>query len=256
VLRQRPAARLAAALLALLALAVTACEPRTTNPPTTPGTKRIVLYGDSMPSWLLGKGSSRGLDKTKFTVLDGSVSACDGDSPFRDARWVDNKIVPVVPFCKLGWRKHYPPYLATRPDAAVIMGGTHAMLDHMMNGVWVHPCSATGRKAYYDDIKARLNYLNSYADEVFVVLPAWPGPKSRWIMPADYIARADCVREELQRAATIRRAHVIDFGTYLCPTSKTVCKDYRSGNSIHVDDTKAPTVLKWLLTSVAAELPS
>jgi hypothetical protein len=253
VLRPRLAGRFALVLLSLVALATTACEPVNTNPPTTPGTKRIVLYGDSIPSWLVGTGSA-GLDKTKYTVLNGAVSACDGDLPFRDARWVDNKVVPVTDWCKKGWRKHYPPFLATRPDAVVIMGGTHAMLDHKMNGVWVNPCSATGRKAYYDDIRSRLLYLRNYADDVFVVLPAWPGPQSRWIMPADYTARADCVREELERAATVRHAHIIDFGAYLCPVSKTSCNADRGTNGIHVDADKASTTLAWLLATVDAQI--
>lgn len=241
-------------MIALAALLLSSCEP--TNPPTAPGTDRIVLFGDSLPAWLLGRGSGRGLDHTKFTVVNGTMSACDGSLPFYDARWQTSEVVPVTDACKRGWRKQYPPFLETRPDAAVIMGGTHAMLDHRMNGVWVHPCTAKGRKWAYDDMKARLLYLKAHADRVIVVLPAWPGPNSRWIMPPDYLDRADCVREELRRAADIRHASVIDFGAYLCPTSRTSCGNSRSGNGVHVNEADAARVLAWLLTTVGQTIHS
>jgi hypothetical protein len=237
-------------LLTVGVLGVAACEPRDTNPATLPGTKRVVMFGDSLPSWLLSEGPD-GVDTTKYTVIDGAVSACDGTLPFHDARWKDDEVVPVIPWCKQGWRKHYPPYLQTRPDVAVIMGGTHAMLDHRIDGAWVHPCRAAARNWYYADIKARLLYLKAHADRVVVVLPAWPGPNSLWLLPADHAKRANCVREELVRAATVRNVPVVDFAAYACPGLPTACLDVREDNGIHVDPEDAADALRWLLPRVA-----
>lgn len=236
--------------IALVALLLAACQP--TNPPTRPGTQRVVMYGDSVPAWLIGKGSDRGVDLTKFTLLNGTMSACDGSLPFYDARWTNNDVVPVTDACKQGWRKQYPPFLQTRPDVAVVMGGMHTMLDHKIGGAWVHPCKAEARNWYREDIKARLNYLKAHSNRVVLVLPAWPGPNSRWIMPVDYVKRADCVRQVMADAAAVRGVPTIDFGAYLCPTSPTVCKPYRNDDGIHIDVAKAPTVLKWLLTTVGS----
>jgi hypothetical protein len=247
--RLRHLAKVAALLSVVAGMSgVTACEP-SSNPPTTPGTARVVLYGDSIPAWLIGAGAADGIDRTKFTVLNGAVSACDGSLPFYDARWGTNEVVPVTPFCRQGWRKQYPPFLETRSDIALIMGGTHAMLDHKIDGVWVHPCRAAARSWYYEDLKARLSYLKVHSDRVVLVLPAWPGPNSRWIMPTDYLKRATCVREEMVRAASVRRVPTIDFGSYVCPTAQTVCESFRNDNGVHVDADDAADALRWVLES-------
>lgn len=234
------------ALAALAVVAMAACQPVGHNPPTAPGTKRIVLYGDSVPSGLVGTGSS-GLDTTRFTLLNATISACDSSLPFYDERSTTGAVVEVAPGCADGWKVHYPPWLATHADIAVIMGGVHTMLDHRIGGTWVGPCTTTARTWYRNDLRARIAYLDDHATTVVVVLPAWPGPLSRFIMPSDYVARADCVRQTMTEAATAAGAALVDLGAYLCPTSPTACLPYRTTDGIHIDAGKAAEVLRWLL---------
>ncbi len=83
--------RLAAVLIAGVALIVTACDP--TVPPTAPGTKRVVLLGDSVPSWLIKDGSA-GVDTTKITLINGTLEACDGAKDNPPARSTLGKVAP------------------------------------------------------------------------------------------------------------------------------------------------------------------
>lgn len=246
--RGRGRSTVGAIALAVAALAVTACQP--TPIPTRPGTERVVVFGDSIPSWLLRDGSGRGVDTTRFTLVDGTLGACEPAIPYWEARASTGKLVPVPAACRTGWRKLYPPHLTVAADVAILMPGTHAMLDHQIDGVWAHPCHAAARTWFRDDITARLRYLQANAGRAVLVLPPWPEPLSRWIMPADMVKRADCVRREMRAAATARGVATVDLGTYLCPTAPTTCKPYRTQDGMHIDPAKAPTVLKWLLTTV------
>lgn len=240
--------------LALAALALGACQPAVdpTNPPTTPGTERVVVFGDSIPDQLFEHGSAKGIDARRFTAIDGSLSACDSSLPFYYSLTGSGAVVPATDACKRGWRKQYPPFLQTRPDVVAIMGGMHAMLDHRIAGVWTHPCDPVARTWYREDIKARLTYLVPRADRVVVVLPAWPGPKGRFVYPEDYVARADCVRQELVAAASARGVPTVDLGAHLCPTAPDACGPTREGDGVHIDRASAPAVLAWLLSALVA----
>ena len=251
-MRPRPdrRSRWAAVALAALALLVTACQP--TPVPTRPGTDRIVLLGDSIPAFLIRDGAATGVDTSRFTLVDGTLSACEPTVPYVEARASTGKVVPVPDACRTGWRKLYPPHLTVAPAVAVVMPGTHAMLDRRIDGVWTHPCRAAARNAYRADVLARLRYLKATVDQVVVVLPAWPEGLARWIIPeADRVQRATCVRDELLAAAQARGVPLVDFGAYLCPTSPTACRAYRTKDGMHVDPGRASAALRWLLTEVA-----
>jgi hypothetical protein len=86
---------------------------------------------------------------------------------------------------------------------------------------------------------------------VVLVLPAWPTPLSGWIMPADFVKRADCVRSWMRSAAAATGAVVVDLGSRLCPTGPTTCVDQRVGDGVHVDAEHAATVVAWLLGEAA-----
>ena len=228
-------------------IGLVACQPVDHNPPTTPGTQRIVLYGDSVPSGLVGAGASSGLDRSRYTLLNATISACDSALPFFEERSGTGETVELSPDCPSGWRSHYPPWLATKADTAIVMGGVHTMLDHRINGVWAHPCGLKAFNWARNDMIDRITYLKEHASRVVIVLPAWPGPKSRFIMPADYLARADCVRQALAEAADTQGAALVDLGTYLCPTSPTACRAYRDVDGIHIDHNRSAEVLRWVL---------
>jgi hypothetical protein len=245
--RNRTIVRAAAGALALFAVALTACEP--TPVPTRPGTERVVLLGDSIPSWLI-KDGMKGVDQTKITLVDGTLISCDGARNNPPARAVTGKVVPTPAACAKGWPSMHPPYLGERADVAVVMTSIHAMLDHQLSGTWRHPCHAPARSWYQNDMTSRLNWLKTKADRVVLVLPAWLGTNSGWIMPADRIARADCVRAALKAAASSAGVAVVDFGAYLCPTGPNACKPWRTKDGMHIDPVRAPSALGWLSKAV------
>lgn len=236
----------AAGALALLAIALTACQP--TPPPTRPGTERMVVLGDSIPDWLIRDGSA-GVPTAKVTLVNGTLDACEGAKDNPPARSRTGKVVPTPTACAKGWPSMYPPHLTIRADVAVVMSSTHAMLDHLLSGTWRHPCHTPARSWYQADMTARLNYVKTRADRVVLVLPAWPGTNSGWIMPADSTARADCVRSVLRAAARATGVTVLDFGTYLCPSGATSCKPWRTGDGMHIDKARAPSALGFIVNS-------
>ncbi|MCU1369372.1 MAG: putative acyltransferase [Ilumatobacteraceae bacterium] len=239
--------RAAAGVLALSAAALTACEPAPV--PTRPGTERVVLLGDSIPNWLIRDGM-KGVDTTKITLVDGTLEACDGARNNPPARAVTGKVVPTPAACAKGWPSMYPPHLTVHTDVAVVMTSVHAMLDHQLSGTWRHPCHTPARTWYQNDMTSRLNWLKTKAERVVLVLPAWLGTNSGWIMPSDRIARADCVRSVLKAAARSAGVTVVDFGAYLCPTGPNACKPWRTKDGMHIDPVRAPSALGWLSKAV------
>jgi hypothetical protein len=248
-LRRLAFVRITAGALALLAVVATACEP--TPIPTRPGTKRVVILGDSIPDWLIRDGSAA-IDTSKVTLIDGTLEACDGARNNPPARARTGKTVPTPAACAKGWPAMYPPHFTTRADVAIVMTSTHAMLDHLLSGTWRHPCHSPARTWYQDDMTARLRYLKGRADRVVLVLPAWPGTNSGWIMPPDYVTRADCVRSVLKAAARAAGAVVVDFGAYLCPSGPTACKPWRIHDGMHLDKVRAPSSLGFVVNSSLA----
>jgi hypothetical protein len=248
----RPARRTRLAVLVALAALVgaTACEPE-----TKPGTARVVVFGDSVPNFLLRDGPA-GVDGDAITLIDGTKTACEGARGNPLARNRAGQIVGSTPECGPGWPSLYPPKLGIRADVAIVMGGNRAMLDHLLDGTWRHPCHSPFRTWYRGDLEERLAYLRTRADRVVLVLPAWPTPLSGWIMPADYVKRADCVRSWMRSAAAATGAVVVDFGAFLCPTGPTTCTDWRLGDGVHVDAEHAATVVAWLLASAAPPAPA
>lgn len=251
--RHRTVVRAAMGALALLALALTACEP--TPVPTKPGTQRVLVLGDSIPNWLI-KDGTKAIDQNTTTLVDGTLEACDGARNNPPARAVTGKVVPTPAACAKGWPSMYPPHLTIRPDVAIVMTSTHAMLDHQLNGTWRHPCHTPARTWYRDDMASRLTYLKARADHVVVVLPAWPGTNSGWIMPKDYVARADCVRAAIRDAARSAGVTAIDFGAYLCPDGKTACKPWRIKDGMHIDAVRAPSALGWTTKAAMTSAPA
>lgn len=236
-------------LLTVALVAATACEPAPVTP-TAPGTQRVVILGDSVPSYLFASGSA-GIDATRFTAIDGSLWACDGADGNPPARSVTGAVVATSDACDRGWTKLYPPHLTLPTDVAVVMVGPHAMLDHQLDGTWRHPCHAPARSWYQGDLTRRLQYLAGAAVRVVLVLPAWPGDLSGWIMPADRAKRADCVRGVMRAAASAAGVATVDLGARLCPGGPTTCNDWRDADGVHVDREDAGAAMAWLLDAVA-----
>ncbi|HWJ98861.1 MAG TPA: hypothetical protein VNQ33_11930 [Acidimicrobiales bacterium] len=243
LLRHRTLVRTAMGVAALSAVLLTACEPTTV--PTKPGTQRVLVLGDSIPSWLI-KDGTKTINQATTTLVDGTLEACDGARSNPPARAVTGKVVPTPAACAKGWPSMYPPYLKIRPDVAIVMTSTHAMLDHQLDGTWRHPCHAPAHAWYQNDMAARLAYLKSHAGRVVVVLPAWPGTNSGWIMPKDSVKRADCVRADIRAAARTAGVTAIDFGAYLCPDGPSACKPWRTKDGMHIDPVRAPSALGWV----------
>lgn len=234
------------ALVALVALVgATACEPE-----TKPGTDRVVVFGDSVPNWAIRDGQA-GIDQATYTFIDGTLAACEGTADNPPARSRSGAVVSTPAACDQGWPGLYPPKLGIRADVAIVMAGNHAMLDHQLDGTWRHPCHSPFRTWYQADLEARLAYLKGKAAKVVIVLPAWPGSNSGWIMPDDRAKRADCVRSHTRAAATAKGVTVVDLGTYLCPTGAASCNTWRSKDGVHIDPERAASVMSWLLAQAA-----
>ena len=238
---------------AVAVVLLVACQPAEVA--TKPGTSRVVLLGDSMPNWLVRDGSS-GISKAPITLVDGTLAACEGAAGNPPARSRSGSIVPSPSACAGGWAGLYPKHLGTRADVAVVMAGTHAMLDHLLSGTWRHPCHAPFRTWYQGDLQNRYRYLHQHADRVVAVLPAWPQSLSQWIMPSDYVKRADCVRSITAAAAKATGTEVVDLAEELCPTGPTACRSWRTKDGLHVDKAKAATVLAWLVAQLPTTPPA
>jgi hypothetical protein len=171
------------------------------------------------------------------------------------ARIRDGTIHFMTPECAKGWKAQYPPQLVFAPDRVLVAGGVNAMLDHKLDGVWRHPCHSEARRWYHDDLVARLRYLRTRSPRVVLVLPPWPGENSGWIMPADMVARADCVRASMHDAARDTGTPTVDLGAKLCPNPSACARPYRTKDGIHVDVAKAAEILTWLLKATKSAAP-
>ncbi|MFN8018450.1 MAG: hypothetical protein U0P45_10030 [Acidimicrobiales bacterium] len=233
---------------AVVAVVLCACQP--VEVATKPGTTRVVVFGDSMPSWLIRDGAKAVASKP-VTLVDGTLAACEGAAADPPARSRSGSIVPTPGNCAAGWTSLYPPHVKVKADVAVVMAGTHAMLDHLLSGTWRHPCHAPFRAWYQADLEGRYRYLRTRASRVVAVLPSWPEAKSQWIMPSDYVKRADCVRSITAAAAKATGTTVVDLGAELCPSGPTApCRSWRTKDGLHVDAARAGTVLWWLVAQV------
>lgn len=212
---------------------------------------RVVVMGDSVPFSMV-QHASLTPPRPGLQVIDGSINGCDGSDAPPPARSRTGALVQPSDACRTGWSTLYPPVLAIRPDLVILVVGPHAMLDHQFDGAWRHPCHQPPRSWYRTDLTNRLSYLASAADEVVLALPAWPGPNSIWIMPSDFVKRADCVRDVMQQAATATGTPVVDLGAHVCPSGPTACDPLRTKDGIHFDPSASAGVLGWLLDAALA----
>lgn len=210
------------------------------------GRPRVAVLGDSIPQSLIEHGTTASTT-SRFVVVDGTVAACDGADDPPPARTREGVTHFMTPECQAGWKVQYPPHLAHPADRAILMTGINAMLDHELGGAWRHPCHALSRDWYRTDLENRLRYLHTRAVRVVLVLPAWPEENSQWIMPPDWILRADCVRGVMRQAAHASGTPTIDLGARLCPSGPRACRAYRELDGIHVDVAYTPEILDWLL---------
>jgi hypothetical protein len=209
---------------------------------------RTVVFGDSIPDSLINNGSA-GTDLSRYELVNGTVPACDGvDRPPR-ARIRDGTIHFMTAECARGWKRQYPPDLVFEADRVILATGVNAMLDHELHGIWRHPCHTAARDWYRSDLANRLRYLHTRADRVVLVLPPWPGENSGWIMPADMVARADCVRGVMAEAARQTGTPMVDLGARVCPNPRACARPYRTRDGIHVDVAKSAEILTWLLAA-------
>jgi peptidoglycan/LPS O-acetylase OafA/YrhL len=223
------------------------------------GPARLAILGDSVPSWIIRDGGS-GLDPKEVALVDGTLVACDGARGNPAARGRSGALVPTPGGCT-GWPTQYPQYFERDDDVAVLMIGSHAVLDRQIEGQFRGPCDPVAAAWYRNDVQQRLTFLHRYAAHVVLVLPAWADDRAQWLYPSDHIARMDCVRTALSGAAKADRAAIIDFATYVCPDGPGRCRRLRVRDGMHLDAAKAPAALRWLVHRVIevtgpAPLPS
>jgi peptidoglycan/LPS O-acetylase OafA/YrhL len=218
------------------------------EPPAAPPV--VVLFGDSVPAWLVRDGGWA-LDPAAVTLVDGTAEGCDGAEGAPVGR-AGTGVVVTVPETCTGWRTQYPPVVEGFPvDVAVLAVGTGAVLDRQLDGEFVGPCTDRAAAWYRADVVARLRYLATVADRVVLVLPAWAESWSGWVNPPDHRERTDCVRATLLAAvaevAPEVPVDVVDLGAHLCPDGPDACRPVRETDGVHVDAAAAGPVLQWLV---------
>ncbi len=232
-------------------------SPTTTSAEGAGDPTTVLLLGDSVPNWLVRDGAY-GLDPEQVALIDGTSEGCDGAEGAPVGRAGTGVVVTVPPSCT-GWRTQYPPFLSgTRPEIAVLMVGSGAVLDRQIDGTFRGPCSAEGEAWYRADVAERLRFLAERSERVVVVLPAWAEEWSGWVNPPDHHERTDCVRtiltEEAAQASTPDRpVSIVDLAEHLCPDGPGRCRPVRQRDGVHVDPSAAPDVLRWVLTEAIAQ---
>lgn len=222
--------------------------PPVDGPPAGPPV--VVLFGDSVPAWLVRDGGWS-LDAASVTLVDGTAEGCDGAEGAPVGR-AGTGVVVTVPETCTGWRTQYPPVVeGFAVDVAVLAVGTGAVLDRQLDGEFVGPCTDRAAAWYRADLVARLRYLATVADQVVVVLPAWAEAWSGWVNPPDHRERTDCVRvtmlASVEEVAPEVAVDVVDLGAHLCPDGPDACRPVRETDGVHLDPDAAGPVLEWLV---------
>jgi len=257
-----------AVLVAMPAAASTAVAPpiisaSTTTPPATvapstvagettttvPPPLVMAVFGDSVPAWLLRDGAAS-VTRTDVVLVTAAHEACDAmvDTPAsRDKFGVE--LHPPAD-CE-DWDTYYPKVLddsGVHVDVAVLVLGMAPVLDHKIDGQWVHPC--TSIDWYLKDVAERLDFFHSRNVPVVWALPGQLGQHSQFLVPDDYRERMDCVRAGLTKFAADQGVPTIDMQPAVCPNDD--CEAVRGGDGVHVDAAAAPKVLNWLIDEVIA----
>jgi len=213
--------------------------------PVVAGPPSVVLLGDSLPAFLVRDGGAA-LDPDEVTLVNGTLEACDGAEGAEEAKARSGALVPIPEGCT-GWSTQYPAFFEGRADIAVLMVGGHAVLDRNIDGEFHGPCESIARDWYRNDLRKRLAYMQTKADKAVLVLPAWGDRLSGWINPADHINRTNCVRATMRSAAISEGVPYLDFGRYLCPETRDVCRPVRTRDGVHLDVRAAPDALQWVI---------
>ncbi|MEY2450431.1 MAG: hypothetical protein QOD92_5, partial [Acidimicrobiaceae bacterium] len=209
--------------------------------------RTVAVFGDSVPDWLLRDAAPK-FNRTDFVVLNEAHEGCDGaiDEPL--AQGANGDELRRGPQCQ-PWPKSYPAVVENpwQPvDVALLVIGQAPLLDHMIDGQWVHPC--VDMQWYSSDVAARIEYLTKHVGTVEVVLPSWADDSIALYLPADHETRYSCVRDQLLQVAERAGVMTLDLADILCPSGPARnCPGYRHRDGLHVDPDRAPMVLDWML---------
>ncbi len=218
--------------------------------PPTPTTV-MALFGDSVPAWLVRDGAAS-FHRTDVVLVNGAREACDAmiHTPVSRDR-VGAELRPP-PDCE-EWDTWYPKVLdriaagaGHTPEIAVLVLGQAPVLDHLVNGNWVHPCDDLSW--YLDDVARRVDYLRGRGLQVVFALPARLGSRSQFMVPDDYARRMGCIRTALIDFVDQEHLPSIDLDRVLCPAND--CEALRTHDGVHVDPARAGDVLQWLVNQV------
>jgi peptidoglycan/LPS O-acetylase OafA/YrhL len=220
--------------------------------PAAPSRPKVVaVFGDSVADWLL-RDSAASFDRTDVSVIDAAIEGCDGVVDEPEARHRTGNAMPVPEGCD-EWPVTYPRAVEAsggRVDVAVLMVGNRPIVDHRVGGQWISPCD--DMQWYIEDLRVRLDWLESHADRVVVVLPAWGGRGLSFFATDDHLVRTACVREQMTGVVAGSGAALIDLSTILCPLGpEGACPDIRL-DGLHVVAAEAPGVLDWVLDAALA----
>ncbi len=213
----------------------------------------MAIFGDSVPAWLL-RDAAPTYARTDVVVVAGASEACDGMIGLPVGRDKFGALLAPRADCQ-EWNTWYPTVLDRlvpeagfdqTTDVAVLVLGQAPVIDHLIDGVWLHPCDSIDW--YLDDISARIRYLDRRDIPVVFAVPARLGVHSTFLVPDDYVRRMGCVRRGLLNYLRSNDVPYVDLDDVLCPSGN--CEAYRAADGVHVEPPYAPQVLDWLIEQV------
>lgn len=204
---------------------------------------RVVVFGDSVPAWLLRDAAST-YSNRDAVVVNGAVEGCDGALETPVGRDRHGAELRAGDECQT-WDVWYDDVLDRGGgDIALLVLGQAAVVDRYVDDRWTHPCESTDW--YIEDVGERIDLLRSRGLDVVVALPARPGSKWAFILPDDQVDRTICVRDDLAALADDRDVITVDLDPILCPEED--CDALRRRDGLHVDPEHAAGVLEQLMT--------
>lgn len=228
------------------------------SPVIDPG--RVLIVGDSVgysvaASVLASSPNGSALGIRQLTSK--AIIACTLARWATKARNVDGK-VSDIPACTT-WPQLWQPELAQHPDTALLVIGNPGAQELLTpEGQWTRPCDAGYSQRMRADLTDGMSMLKQNAGRVAVTTAGyWRPPPARQLPGVDYRSfdvHTDCLNGLIREVAGQVGVHVIDMGSWICPTRDT-CRETEGAvtlrpDGIHYDGPGGPIVMRFLLSQL------
>lgn len=197
-----------------------------------PGTRRILVFGDSVASFL-GVAMRYRQEEVGAFVAERGVGQC---TIFESkARLVNGKVVEGTS-CSATWVEDVA---RLRPEVTLLVQGGAFFGDQTCDRAWL--------ESYQERILFLVRAMGKDAGRV--VLASVPYPMDRWRY-GNLLDRVDCFNGMLRRTAAKGNLPMLDLMGHLCPTR--ACNDESQGlpirpDGLHFDGVGAEETARWAL---------